>query len=61
MEQKDPADHKAILYELRNDHREEWLEKAPDNILRANRAKYTQNPLLRELLNSSYPLTIGEA
>lgn len=61
MEQDDPAEHKSILNTLRHDHREEWLEKAPDLILKATRAKYTQNPLLKDLPLSTHSLRIGEA
>lgn len=61
MESKDPADHKMILNQLRNDKLDEWRDKAPGFIMNASRAKYTQNPLLKQLLLSTYPLRIGEA
>lgn len=61
MESKDPADHKMILNQLHNDNRDEWRDKAPDFILEASRAKFMQNPLLKDLLMSTYPLRIGEA
>lgn len=55
------TEHKAVLNLLRNDKREEWRDKAPDLIAKATRAKFTQNTALRELLESPYPLTLGEA
>lgn len=61
MEQKDPSEHKLILNKLRNEYPEEWRQKAPTLILNALRAKFTQNPLLKDLLLSSRPLQIGEA
>lgn len=61
METKDPADHKVILNRLRKEHIEEWKEKAPQLILAASRAKYSQNQLLKNLLISTNQLRIGEA
>lgn len=61
MESQDPADHKAILNQLRNDNPQEWRDKAPGFIMKASRAKYNQNPLLKDLLLSTHPLQIGEA
>lgn len=61
MESQDPADHKVILNKLRSAASKEWKEKAPEYILAAVKAKFTQNPALKKFLIDSHPLQIGEA
>lgn len=61
MDLKEPARHKSILNQLRNDVQEQWAEKAPSIILPAIRAKFEQNEHLAKFLIDTYPLAIGEA
>lgn len=61
MEAMDPADHKAILNSLHREVQEQWAENAPDIILPAIRAKFSQNKRLLNFLVETYPLAIGEA
>lgn len=61
MELSDPADHKVILNNLRSVVQERWAELAPDIILPAIRAKFSQNERLSNFLIETHPLAIGEA
>lgn len=58
---KDPAEAKTILNILKNDHTEEWREKAPGLALQGPRAKFKQNPHMADYLCSTQPLCLGEA
>lgn len=58
---KDPSEAKAILNVLKNDHVEEWLDKAPGLALHGVRAKFKQNPCMVDFFCSTQPLYLGEA
>lgn len=61
MDSMDPADHKVVLNKLWSSVTSQWREKAPEYILSAARAKFTQNAALKKILIDSHPLQIGEA
>lgn len=61
METNDPADHKVILNKLREKVQEQWAVQAPEIILPAVRAKFSQNEQLSNFLISTHPLPICEA
>lgn len=61
MESNDPADHKVILNKLRSKVQEQWAVQAPEIILPAIRAKFSQNEHLSNFLIETHPLAIGEA
>lgn len=58
---QDPSEAKTILNILKNDHTQEWKDKAPDLALQGLKAKFKQNPRLADYLCSTQPLYLGEA
>lgn len=60
MNTTDPADHKNILNSLRREVQEQWAEQAPEIILPAIRAKFSQNERLKNFLIETHPLAIGD-
>lgn len=61
MGTKNPAEHKNILNQLRNDQPDTWKENAQASIITALRAKFNQNKVLAHFLMDTYPRQIGEA
>lgn len=58
---RDPLDAKAMLNQLKNDHVQDWKEKAPNYALQGLREKFKQNPRMADYLCSTQPLHLGEA
>lgn len=61
MDTDDPAEHKAILNQLKNLPREGWSDRVEETILTAAWAKFSQNENLANFLVETHPLQIGEA
>lgn len=58
---QDPVEAKSILNTWHSDHQEEWKQEVSKIALEGLRAKFRQNPVLRDYLISTAPLTLGKA
>lgn len=61
LKSEDPIHAKYILHSLRENQVEVWEDNVPSITLEGLRAKFDQNPTLRDKLLQTYPLTLGEA
>lgn len=61
MDSEDPAEHKAVLNQLKAFQDETWTTKLDEVIMTAVRAKFEQNEHLANFLVETHPLRIGEA
>lgn len=60
-EARDPIQAKYILNALHGDHQQEWDENIEEIAKEGLRAKFSQNPSLREHLHNTGKLILGEA
>lgn len=61
LQANDPAEAKAILHFLRNDHAQEWQTIREETAAEGLREKFLQNPALAEFLKSTQDYQLGEA
>lgn len=57
----DPVEAKAVLNSLKKDQPQKWEENIPDIAVKGLKAKFSQNPHMRDFLCSTQGLRLGEA